>query len=57
MNHTLILSTSEERTLKSNARNTNTILMESKPEVKKTLICLKSKEGTAESSGATSNVC
>ena len=29
----------------------------SKPEVKKTLICLKSKEGTAESIGATSNVC
>ena len=31
----------------------NTILTESKPDVKKTLICSKSKEGTAESSGAT----
>ena len=27
-------------------------LMESKPEVQKTLICSKSREGTAESSGA-----
>ena len=31
----------------------NTVLTESKPEVKKTLIRAKSKEGTAESSGAT----
>ena len=31
----------------------NTILTESKPEVKKTLICSKSKEGTAESSWST----
>ena len=31
----------------------NTILTESKPEVQKTLICSKSREGTAESSGAT----
>ena len=60
MDRILILSRSEERTLKSNARNTigrlllklsesNTILTMSKPEVQKTLICPR--EGTAESSG------
>ena len=31
----------------------NAILTESKPEVQKTMICSKSREGTAESSGAT----
>ena len=31
----------------------NTILTESKPEVQKTFICSKSREGTAESSEAT----
>ena len=31
----------------------NTILTESKPKVQKILICSKSREGTAESSGAT----
>ena len=31
----------------------NTILRESKPEVRKTLTCSKSREGTAESTGAT----
>ena len=31
----------------------NTIIMESNPEVQKTLICSKSREGTAEFSGAT----
>ena len=30
----------------------NAILTESKPEVQKTMICSKSREGTAESSGA-----
>ena len=31
----------------------NAILTESKPEVQKTMICSKSREGKAESSGAT----
>ena len=66
MNHILILSRSEEGTRKSNAINKynsgrllltmselNTILTESKPEVKKTLIYSKSTEGTAEASGET----
>ena len=65
MNHIMIFSRSEEETPKSNARNTiqgdilltlsesNTILTESKPKVKKTLICSKSRESTVESSGAT----
>ena len=67
MNHILIVSTSEEGTPKSNARNTiqgrllstlresNTILTESN----ETLICSKSREDTAEFSGAArfSNCC
>ena len=60
----MILSMSEEGTRKSNARNTfqgcfsdtecikyNTNRIS--PQVQKTLICSKSREGTAESSGAT----
>ena len=65
MNHILILPRLEEGTLKSNGRynsgrllltlsKLNTILTGSKPEVQKTLICSKSIEGTAESSGVTS---
>ena len=64
MNHILILSRSEKGTPKSNGRynsgrllltlsKSSTILTESKPEVQKILICSKSIEGTAESSGAT----
>ena len=61
MNYILVLSSSEEGTPKSNARNiilltlseSNIILTESKPEIKNALICSKSREGTAESSGAT----
>ena len=34
-------------------KESNTMLTESKPEVKKALICSKSKEGTAEYNGAT----
>ena len=47
MNHILILLTSEEGTPKLNAKNTI------QGDFHKTLICSKSKEGTAESSGAT----
>lgn len=64
-NHIMIPLRSEKGAPKSSVRNaiheafcwhseSNRILMESKPEVRKTLICSKLREGTAESSGATS---
>ena len=64
MNHILILSRSEEGTYieceKHNSgrllltiSESNTIQTEPTPEVQKTLICSKSREDTAESSGAT----
>ena len=63
MKHILIPSRSEEGTLnkceKYNSwrllqtlNESNAILTESKPKVQKILICSKSREGTAESSGA-----
>ena len=64
MNHIFIQSRSGEENLNrmreiqfrkpsANTEESNTILMESKPEVQKTLICSKSREGTAESGRAT----
>ena len=64
MNHILTLSRSEEGNgiecekyksgrLLLTLTESNTILTKSKPHVQKTLICSKSGQGTAESSGAT----
>ena len=57
INHILIYLRSDEGTPKSNTRNaiqeSKRILTESKPAVQKMLICSKSREGTAESKGAT----
>ena len=64
MNHILTLSRSEEGNgiecekyksgrLLLTLTESNTILTKSKPNEKKTLICSKSGQGTAESSGAT----
>ena len=63
-NHIMIPSRSEKGAPKSSVRNaiheafcwhseSNSILMESKPEVRKTLICSKLRESATESSGAT----
>ena len=64
INHILIQSRSEERNLNRmrefnsgglllTLSESNTMLTQSKSEVQKTLICSKSREGAAKSSGAT----